>query len=238
MKYFISIFALFISCSLQAQVRSYPNCAATAQGRVDLDNFCPRLEGVHLPNCCPPLMKTAGLTCNYQIVQNNGQPILVNSSFTRCENGKNVSVTCCTVSTQACFSDPVSLKFIPRLINRQAACCFETCPPASYWRAAPNANPKITASHELTGGLLAQCTPKTIQSCSVGTTATCQADDPCPPPPEPPSPVTPPVTPPVVPPVVPPVTPPVTPPVVPPVTPDPQPPTPPQPPIPVDPGGT
>lgn len=240
MKYFITLFFILFSGVVSlAQTRSYPTCSAW-DNRIDLDNFCPRMEGVHLPNCCPPLIKMSALTCDYQIVKDRGQPFLANSSYTTCENNANVTKPCCTTATRACYTDPVSLKFLPRLINRQASCCFEQCPPASYWRAAPNANPKITANHELTGGSVPICTQTTLQECSVGTTDNCPVSDFCPiviPGPQPgtdpgpgtgPGPVTPgPVTP-----------GPVTPGPVTPSNPNPGPTTPPNPPNPVDPGGT
>lgn len=177
--YFFILFYIVISF---AQKKSYPTCALSSEGRVDLEGFCPRLEGVTLPNCCPALEKKPGISCNYNIIKERGQPFLANSSYQVCEGGVQKSVPCCRVMQRACFVEPVTLLFVSRLINRSNSCCFENCPPASYWRAQPNPNPKITADHELTNNSTAACISQTLQECSYGSSSSCAADSYCPPP--------------------------------------------------------
>lgn len=171
-----------------AQMRNFQSCSRAEPGRTELDNLCPRLEGVHLEGCCPPLQRNPPLQCRYHIVRQRGQQYLAQSAYTICQNGMNVNVPCCGVMQRACVEQPVTLNYIPRLIHRAKTCCFENCPPADYWRQAP-ANPQITPEHEYTdGGGPANCTGTLLQECSIGSTATCQPSNPCPPPPAPPAP--------------------------------------------------
>ncbi|NUN05293.1 MAG: hypothetical protein HUU57_05990 [Bdellovibrio sp.] len=150
-----------------------------------MDNFCPRIEGVHLEGCCPPLEKRPSMQCTYHVVASQGQAFWGNSTSTQCVGGANTTVPCCRLMHRGCYKDPQTLNFVSRLIGRNKQCCFETCPPASYWRAEPNPRPQITAQHQLTGAsTLALCQNIELQECSVGAGA-CPADDPCPPPPDP-----------------------------------------------------
>lgn len=177
--YFSILFFVLFSF---AQKKTYPSCSSSSEGRVDLEGFCPRLEGVTLPNCCPAMERKPGLTCSYNIIKDRGQPFLANSSYTMCDKGVQKSVPCCRVMQRACFVEPVNLFFISRLINRNNSCCFESCPPASYWRAQPNPNAKITANHELTNNSTPECVSQTLQECSYGSDSSCAADTYCPPP--------------------------------------------------------
>lgn len=175
--------------------RNFQQCTNTAAPRSELDHFCPRLEGVHLEGCCPPLFKEPPLQCRYAVYLSRGQLYLTNSSYTVCQNGQNVSIPCCTVAQRGCYRDPVTLPFKPRLLYRNNTCCFENCPSAAYWRTPP-AHPAITPSHELvdTGPI---CTETVLQECTYGNSESCQPSESCPPPPTPPSPVTPTPTPPM-----------------------------------------
>lgn len=187
----IKIVFIFLTVGLTSLpswgVRTFEICAPAEAGRTELDNFCPRIEGVHLPKCCPPLFKNPPLQCHYQIVHSRGQEVLVNSSYNVCSGGVDTRVNCCRRSQSACYTDPVTLSFLPRLIHRANTCCFERCPPANYWRTPP-AHPSITASHELVSSSVALCVPEVINNCSYGSTENCGANSYCPPPPAPPSP--------------------------------------------------
>lgn len=175
------IFGIFIwGISSVAQVRSFQSCSRAEPGRTELDNLCPRLEGVHLEGCCPPLRSNTTLQCRYHIVRERGQQYLAQSSYTVCQNNMNVNIPCCAVMRRTCVDAPVTLNYIPRLIHRAKTCCFENCPPADYWRQAP-ANPQITPDHEYAEGVSpAGCTGTILQECSIGNSVTCQANDPCP----------------------------------------------------------
>lgn len=165
----------------------FGSCKSTDAARDLLDNFCPRLEGTHLDGCCPPLEKRPPMQCYYHIFQASGQPIRVNSEYTTCVNGTNVRVPCCRTETAGCYTDPVVIPFVPRLLYRNTKCCFETCPGVEYWRNPPNPRSDLTSRHQLTGPGVNGCTP-IREECSYGTTDTCQSSDPCPPPPPPPPP--------------------------------------------------
>lgn len=178
-KNFCALLVTLLAVSANAQTRSFPSCSAW-QGRVDLDGFCPRMEGVHLEGCCPPIEKRPGLSCNYHIVKARGQAFLGNSSYNACVGGQNVAIPCCEIQQRACFVSPVNLTFIPQLIGRNNQCCFEPCPPASYWRAEPNPNPSITPEHELTGAGMAMCTNTTLSECSLGSAPSCPTSSYCP----------------------------------------------------------
>ena len=179
---------MLIGGAVEAQLRSFNQCLRSDPGRVELDNLCPRLEGVHLEGCCPPLRKSAPLQCKYVVTQSQGQLYLTQSSYTTCQNGQNISVSCCTVVQRSCTVSPVTLNYIPRLLHRRNNCCFENCPPGNYWRQAP-ANPAITAGHELDeGSSPAACTGTVLQECSAGSVSDCQASSPCPVPTPSPSP--------------------------------------------------
>jgi hypothetical protein len=168
--------------------RNFQQCKPNER-RNDLDHFCPRAEGAHLDGCCPPLFKEPPLKCRYAINDPSGQPVLVNSSYTTCENGQNVSVNCCILSVQACSRERVVLDFKPRLLNREGACCFENCPPGDYWRKPPS-HPQISPRHEIDLGN-PECQDAVLQQCSYGGEANCQPASPCPPPPPTPTPTIP-----------------------------------------------
>ena len=121
---------------------TYNNCPSNVAGRTELDNVCPRLEGIHPEGCCPQIFKNPPLTCNYHVVLNRGQAFLANSSYLSCQNGVTVSNSCCVMRYRACFVEPITKSYRPRLLYRQNTCCFESvCPPASYWRNPPNPDP-------------------------------------------------------------------------------------------------
>lgn len=185
---FLAGLAFFVlSFSSQSQGRTFETCSGDFVPRVDLDNFCPRLEGVHLEGCCPPLEKRPAMQCTYHIVVSNGQAFWANSTSTQCIGGVDTAVPCCRLMHRGCYKDPQTLSFVSRLIGRDKQCCFEKCPPASYWRAQPNPRAEITAQHQLTGGSsLAMCTDAELQECS-STGGVCPASNPCPPPPVEPS---------------------------------------------------
>lgn len=186
------LFVISILTSTLVQAAgSYNQCAA-GTSRNDLDNLCPRLEGAHLPECCPQLFKADKLSCEYYIVKQRGQPYLAKGSFSTCEDtdgdgvgDKTQQNECCEVKQKACYTDPVNLQFQPRLINRNKACCFENCPPPRYWvngrrGGIPQATEmfKMTNEHELRGGH-SQCVSETLPlECSQE--VTCQTSNPCP----------------------------------------------------------
>ncbi|MBX2986975.1 MAG: hypothetical protein KF802_03670 [Bdellovibrionaceae bacterium] len=220
-------FSLIFVLSFDAQAaRTFQQCDAKEPGRTELDHFCPRVEGVHLEGCCPPLFKDPPIQCKYAVPVERGQAYLAKSSYTVCQGGTEVSVPCCQIRQRGCSRDPVTLPFKQRLLFRQKTCCFEGCPSADYWLTPPAAS-GITKDHELNSPL-AQCTGTVIDECDAGNSANCQASDPCPVVPSPPNPPNP--SPPGVPPPPGPTAPPN------PSPPNPQPPAP-QPKPPVNPGG-
>lgn len=170
----------------QTVPRTFQQCSSGDAPRSELDHFCPRLEGVHLEGCCPPLFKEPPLQCRYAVYLDRGQIYLGQTAYQSCENGQTVSKPCCRIMQRGCYDQEVILPFKPRLLHRNNRCCFENCPSADYWRAAP-AHPAITPAHELvnTGPT---CTRTVLQECSVGGEENCQPDNPCPPPPSPPEP--------------------------------------------------
>lgn len=187
----VFVFIILIACSSLAQKKTYPSCKSN-EGRVDLEGFCPRVEGVTLPKCCPPLEKKPGVVCNYQIIKDRGQAVLSNSTYQVCEGGVQKQYPCCRISQRACYTNPVSLNFVSRLIHRDNSCCFETCPPASYWRAQPNPISSITSEHELVSSPVPVCLNQVVQECSYGSNSNCPADSFCPPPEVPTTPTPPP----------------------------------------------
>jgi len=168
----------------EAEADVFPLCPSSTL-REDLDNFCPRLEGVTLDRCCPNVVQQAPQICSYSIVENRGQATLVNSNYTTCQNNRNVTVNCCRISQTACFRDQQDLPFLGRAIaprENNNKCCFENCPPASYWRAQPNPNARITSRHELgKGGLANVCIDQVVDACTYGNAESCQPSAPCPP---------------------------------------------------------
>ncbi len=175
----IFTFSFFAASQQAPDISSFKQCQATDNPRSELDTFCPRVEGVHPEGCCPQLFKQPPLQCYYSIVVNRGQAYLANSSYTTCQGGENVRVSCCVVRQRTCYRDLKQLPFLPRLLHRNNSCCFENCPPADYWRAAP-ANPAISSQHELTGNGVPICTGSVLDECSHGSSANCQASSPCP----------------------------------------------------------
>jgi hypothetical protein len=157
---------------------SFVTCSPTQQ-RSSIDNMCPMLEGTNLPNCCPPLQNSPPLQCQYVIMVSRGQPTLVNSSYTVCQGGNNVAMPCCEASAQDCFNNPQTKTFIQRLIGQtanngqSAKCCFETCPPATYW-------PTLGSGYTLYSGSASQCTGTTLNLCTYGAAASCPTSSPCP----------------------------------------------------------
>lgn len=180
----ISIIVLVLSLTTIASAERFNQCSTSAAPRTALDHFCPRVEGIHPDGCCPQVFKKPPLQCKYAVYLSRGQAFLANSSYTQCQNGANVTINCCEVHQRGCYRDLKTLDFLPRLLHREKACCFENCPSADYWRAPP-ANPNITPQHELVGSSPTMCTGTVLQECSFGTAANCQASDPCPPPPPP-----------------------------------------------------
>lgn len=158
--------------------RNFMQCEGDAAPRSELDHFCPRIEGIHLEGCCPPLFKQPPLKCSYHVVVSRGQPFIGQSAYNACVDGKDVSIPCCSLQQRDCSRDKVVKDFFPRLLNRKNTCCFENCPSADYWRAPPAAK-DISPQHEFGDGP-ATCTGTTLQECTVG--ATCQESTYCPPP--------------------------------------------------------
>lgn len=180
------IFIIFIP--LQTFSREFKRCDIKEPGRTELDNVCPRLEGIHPQGCCPQVFDKNKLTCNYHIVKERGQPILANSQYTVCENGDNKTVQCCAPRFKACYIEPITRPYRPRLIHRSNTCCFENCPPADYWRNPPNPDLEFKEDHELSNaGAISLCVPETINECTNGSSASCEPSQRCPPPPSPPS---------------------------------------------------
>ncbi|HND85016.1 MAG TPA: hypothetical protein PLU50_04375, partial [Pseudobdellovibrionaceae bacterium] len=184
--YLYIICVLFYSIDTFA-LNTYQQCPAGQNERTELDNVCPRLEGKHLPGCCPPLFGANPMTCNYYIVKQGGQAVRVNSSYLTCENGQNVSHECCATVYNDCFEQPVQLQYRPRLISRNNSCCMDACPSANWWiNPAPSRNAaqyalilKLTSQH-VHGGSLSQCSGL-IDQCSVSGGGSCPASSPCPP---------------------------------------------------------
>jgi hypothetical protein len=165
--------------------KEYNSCGG-GETRTELDNLCPMMEGANLPQCCPQAFGTRKLSCTYHIILNSGQPYLRESSYTTCENGRNVQKPCCDVSYRPCFEKEVTLQFIPRLIHRKE-CCLEGCPSSKYWMDGYATNPgmpqnglaqQITPSHSLSSpGDPGQCINAIIGSCSH---EMCPSSTPCP----------------------------------------------------------
>lgn len=181
-KDLLTVFLIFFSLSTYSHLslaEDFKQCTTKDASRSELDHFCPRLEGIHPKGCCPPLQKEPPLKCSYAIYDSRGQPKLVNSTYTSCENGSDVEHTCCMEIQVGCYKDRIDLDFIPRLLYRSDDCCFENCPGADYWRAAP---PKggLSEKHERITTSGPECKKELIQSCSVGTSANCAPSDPCP----------------------------------------------------------
>ena len=168
--------------TIPATQTNFQNCAQTQQ-RTAKDNMCPRLEGANLPHCCPPLEKRPAIECQYVKMIARGQPTLINSSYTTCQNGKNVQVPCCQPSAQDCFESPLTIQFIQRLISRSNQCCIEPCSLPEYW-SAPPARPGLPADwnrYSYYPGGSSQCNPSTIlNQCTVSGGTMCGASDFCP----------------------------------------------------------
>lgn len=180
----LCVFSLLIFKSITYAGRnfsSFNSCLPSAPPRTELDHFCPRIEGIHLEGCCPPIFSSA-IQCEYSIPVANGQAYLAVSSYLTCENGANVSHSCCGVFRRSCVREPVTLNFRPRLLNRDASCCYENCPAADYWRQAPAYPPSITASHTLgTGEICSEITRTNDPiACPENSVDTCQPSAPCP----------------------------------------------------------
>lgn len=100
--------------------RSFQQCSAGDAPRSELDHFCPRLEGVHLEGCCPPLFKEPPLQCRYAVYLARGQIYLGQTSYQSCENGQTVSKACCRIMQRGCYDQEVILPFKPRLLHRNS----------------------------------------------------------------------------------------------------------------------
>lgn len=154
----VFLFFLFgiISVSAWAQTVGTPYSPApspwgtwTNNLRTPLDNFCPRLEGVHLQGCCPPVTgvstkcyyETPGVYYTYQ----RSSETVANPQYNDPNNPDvmtscTTSVSaCCEQISHGCFID-ITKQFIPRLItdhtNKNNTCRFESCPPPNYWSKA------------------------------------------------------------------------------------------------------
>lgn len=185
MKNFILFFSFTVFLS-SIYARSYNACTGANVRRTELDNFCPRLEGQHPADCCPPLFKGTEKSCEYYVVKKEGQPYYVTGSATVCSNGENVQVECCFVAKQDCYEDLLEIKFSQRLIYREKSCCVEDCPDVTYWQVPPPSPgakyysqiQKLTANHVRSLGHQ-QCTPGIAGTCRSG--ALCSAvESPCP----------------------------------------------------------
>ncbi len=174
-------FLLLLLLNPPGYSRDFPACNKKDPGRTEVDNVCPRLEGIHPAGCCPQIFSEPPLSCDYHIVKDRGQAILANSSYSKCVGGSTVRVNCCALKYKACYTNPINKQFKPRLIFRSDTCCFENCPPASYWRNPPNPDPNFTENHELTNaGNVALCVNETLNECSYGSSNNCEPSSACP----------------------------------------------------------
>lgn len=138
-------FSLLFSNSAKAS--SYGDCRASDR-RQSIDDFCPKTEGTPLDHCCPEdVRRPAPMNCTYAV--GSSEAYLTPRSFTKCINGSNVTRSCCGVRSRSCKTNKIVKRFISRLIKRRKQCCFESCPPADYWRRDP-ADPQFTPGHKLT----------------------------------------------------------------------------------------
>ncbi len=149
-----SVVAILILGFLVAEVShaanlSFNECAQPNASRGRLDNFCPRLEGSYLDLCCPTVFKQNPISCYYYT--DATKPHYSLTSKGSCKAGVASTVTCCVNQPEPCAQNIVELPFIQRLIKREAACCFEDCPPADYWRSQPRPDGRVTPNHELAG---------------------------------------------------------------------------------------
>ncbi|MEZ4873701.1 MAG: hypothetical protein R2827_15960 [Bdellovibrionales bacterium] len=179
----IKVLITFVLLGLSPHVFSqYNSCSGSDDHRNTLDDLCPRMEGTELAGCCPQVFRTPPLQCQYRIVERIYGDRYYNSSYTVCEEDQNVTVSCCrkTNYSRECSRDPINKQFYPRLIHRRNQCCFEGCPPASYWRNPPNPDPNFSFNHELSTGSLGSCNDPLpeMNECSVDTE--CIASQRCP----------------------------------------------------------
>jgi hypothetical protein len=160
------------------QGRTYQSCSGSTDKtqRKELDVFCPRVEGAHPKGCCPPIYRTEQpLTCRYYV--GSTKPASVESSYTVCEDNRNVVISCCGAGSRPCANNVINKPFFPRLINRDNQCCFESCPNAEYWRRPPNPDNSLSDRHLLGSGIpscdeeINECAPNSPQ---------CQPSSPCP----------------------------------------------------------
>ena len=163
---------------------SYPVCSDFSN-LPEKNNFCPRIEGQHPGNCCPPLVRTPPKECHY--ARRRRQPVLVNGSYTVCESGRDVSNPCCKASSRDCYDQLEKRTFYSYLTKFESGCCYAICPTASYWSDHPDPSKRMPPSHHRLGEnpppSSSICTNEVTNECTHGDTANCKSSTPCPPPP-------------------------------------------------------
>ena len=185
-------FGLFLQSFAYAQAPQYPMCGQ--HDTIDKkDNFCPRIEGQHPENCCPPIIGPRK-TCWYAKFKKAGQRALINGSYSTCVAGTTVRNDCCRESSKDCYEDPKSRVFLSFLNYRSSRCCFSLCPQSSYWSDHPIDPGVPPASYHFVGESRPPnlCQTEIVDSCTHGTEANCPPSTPCPSPPSPPRPPGPP----------------------------------------------
>ncbi|MFZ3231873.1 MAG: hypothetical protein WA160_16825 [Pseudobdellovibrio sp.] len=184
MKLIFQIVFIVHTCIALAQTASTAAAVTpVSMDQMQLDSYCPRIEGKTLKQCCPAKF-IKKLKCTYQIVTQDQRTKNDSAVTVGCEDKDGqpgeespIKVACCGEGSKIQCGDPgqtIKLDYYTRLIYRNNSCTESKCPEgAPYWQNPPALDPAVKANasrftklHKLSD--ISECTADPIDQCTAG----------------------------------------------------------------------